>query len=104
MLGRERTSAAVAAAVAAMGLAACGGSSSGGGNKGDEAQTTAPSNAQQGGKLTVVYNGDVDYIDPGATYYQYGFNVAYATQRPLFSYKPDSTKAVPDLADGQAKI
>src|SRR5205823_5979607 len=38
-------------------------------------------------------------------YYQYGFNVAYMTQRPLYSYKPqDATNPVPDLADGPAQI
>ena len=72
---------------------------------GSDNATTAPSGAKQGGNLTVLYNADVDYIDPGLTYYQYGFNVAYATQRPLFSYKPDdSSKAVPDLAAGEAQV
>jgi peptide/nickel transport system substrate-binding protein len=52
-----------------------------------------------------LYNADVDYIDPGATYYQYGFNVAYATQRPLFSFAPnDTTSDTPDLATGPAQI
>jgi peptide/nickel transport system substrate-binding protein len=61
--------------------------------------------AKKGGNLTVLYNADVDYIDPGATYYQYGFNIAYATQRPLFSYKPnDTASASPDLATGPAQI
>jgi peptide/nickel transport system substrate-binding protein len=103
MFRRDRASALAVAAVAAVGLCACGNSGGGGSNEGDKAQTKAPTNAQRGGTLTVLYNGDVDYIDPGATYYQYGFNVAYATQRPLFSYRPDSLNAVPDLADGRAK-
>ena len=39
------------------------------------------------------------------TYYQYGNNVAYATQRPLYSYKPDDAKTpVPDLASGPPEI
>ena len=31
---------------------------------------TAPASAKKGGTLTVLANGDVDYIDPGAAYYQ----------------------------------
>jgi peptide/nickel transport system substrate-binding protein len=95
----------LAGAVATLALAACGGSNSGSSSKqGEQAQTKAPAGAKKGGNLTVLYAADVDYIDPGATYYQYGFNVAYSTQRPLFSYKPDSTNAVPDLAAAPAKI
>jgi peptide/nickel transport system substrate-binding protein len=93
-------------ALCAAGLVAtgCGGgdnkSTSGGGSSGQPS-----GNAKRGGTLTVLYNGDVDFIDPGITYYQYGFNVAYMTQRPLYSYKPDdATNPVPDLASGPAKI
>ena len=61
--------------------------------------------AKQGGDLTMLYAADVDKIDPGATYYQYGMNVAYATQRPLYSYKPDdATNPEPDLAEGPPEI
>jgi len=59
---------------------------------------------QRGGHLTVLYSGDVDYIDPGETYYPYGYNVAYATQRPLYSYRPESRRPVPDLAAGPARV
>ena len=42
---------------------------------------------------------------PGITYYQYGFNVAYATQRPLYSFKPDDAiNPEPDLAEGPPEI
>jgi peptide/nickel transport system substrate-binding protein len=61
--------------------------------------------AKQGGDLTVLYAADVDKIDPGATYYQYGMNVAYATQRPLYSYKPDDAiNLEPDLAEGPPDV
>ena len=51
-----------------------------------------------------MYAGDVDNIDPGITYYQYGFNVAYATQRPLYSYKPDDAiNPEPDLAEARRR-
>ena len=47
----------------------------------------------------MLWTDDVDFIDPGQTYYQMGYTVAYATQRPLFSWKPDDAETpVPDLA------
>ena len=53
----------------------------------------------------MLYAGDVDNIDPGLTYYQYGFLVAYATQRPLYSFKPDDAiNPEPDLAEGPPEI
>jgi peptide/nickel transport system substrate-binding protein len=61
--------------------------------------------AKKGGDLSVLYAADVDNIDPGITYYQYGFLVAYATQRPLYSFKPDDAiNPEPDLADGDPQI
>jgi peptide/nickel transport system substrate-binding protein len=61
--------------------------------------------AKKGGDLSVLYAADVDNIDPGITYYQYGFLVAYATQRPLYSFKPDdAVNPEPDLADGPPDI
>src|SRR5262245_32481344 len=67
--------------------------------------TSTGSSAKKGGDLKVLYAADVDFMDPRATYYQYGFLVAYATQRPLYSYKPDDAKTPePDLADGPPQI
>ena len=40
---------------------------------------------------------------PPGTYYAFGYIVAYATQRPLFSDPPDSLDAQPDLAASDAK-
>jgi peptide/nickel transport system substrate-binding protein len=98
-----RATAAVASALA-LAVAGCGG-----GNSGSEkpAQNNAgpPKNAKKGGDLSVLYAADVDNIDPGITYYQYGFLVAYATQRPLYSFKPDdATNPEPDLAEGPPEI
>jgi peptide/nickel transport system substrate-binding protein len=96
--------AAVVAAVASLAVAGCGGSSNESTGNGSQ-PTSPPQGAKKGGDLTMLYNGDVDFIDPGITYYQYGFNVAYATQRPLYSYKPDdATHPQPDLADGPPQI
>jgi peptide/nickel transport system substrate-binding protein len=90
-------------AVLAMVVVGCGGDDS------DETSATDDSapqqEAKQGGDLQVLYNGDVDFLDPQQTYYQYGFLVAYATQRPLYSFKPDDAKTpVPDLAESEPEI
>jgi peptide/nickel transport system substrate-binding protein len=99
---RRLASIAVLTATAALGIAACGDSDSGSG--GDSATdqfaapTEAPGDAQQGGSLTVLAASDVDYIDPGATYYQFGYLVTDATQSPLVGYAPADIDAQPLLA------
>ena len=90
-------------------LSACG--DSGGGTEGGtesagipsdfKAPTAASDNAQQGGDLTVLNEGDIDYMDPGAAYYQVTYMVTLATQRTLMGWPPDATEPVPDLAEGQ---
>jgi peptide/nickel transport system substrate-binding protein len=93
------------AAVLALGVAGCGGGDDDSASEQPAQNNTAPQEAKKGGDLTVMYAGDVDNIDPGITYYQYGFNVAYATQRPLYSYKPDDAiNPEPDLAEGPPEI
>jgi peptide/nickel transport system substrate-binding protein len=97
--------AAVFAAAASLAVAGCGGGNNNETTTGGNQPTKPPAGAKRGGDLTVLYNGDVDNADPGITYYQYGFNVAYATQRPLYSYKPDDpTNPQPDLAEGPPQI
>ena len=56
------------------------------------APTEAPSDAQQGGDLTVIAASDVDYIDPGAQYYQYSYMVSAATQSGLVGWAPDDVE------------
>src|SRR5215216_760081 len=91
----------LAGALAAAVLAGCGGDEGSG-----ERDTSGPTaEGRQGGKVTMLWTDDVDFIDPGATYYQMGYVVGYATQRPLYSYKPDDSEyAVPDLAESQPQI
>jgi peptide/nickel transport system substrate-binding protein len=60
--------------------------------------------ARQGGKLTVVNAGDFEYLDPGASYYQFDYMVHYATQRTLYSNKPNDINPTPDLAQSQPEI
>ena len=63
------------------------------------APTEAPSDAQEGGDLTVIGASDVDYIDPGAAYYQTTFMITGATQSPLEAYAPaDIEEPTPLLA------
>jgi peptide/nickel transport system substrate-binding protein len=101
-LAHWRVLLAVAAALALV-VAGCGGDD----DDAEESATgpTGQQEAKRGGDLQVLYNGDVDFLDPGATYYQYGFLVAYAVHRPLYSYKPDDAKTpTPDLAEAPPEI
>ena len=66
---------------------------------------TAPATAVKGGTLTVIANGDVDYIDPGAAYYQPTYMIDLAADSPLMGWPPNDTAApVPLLASGQPTI
>ncbi len=123
-----RTLLALAALGAALALAACGGDENpaGGGSAGSPASKaegggsvtdqlfagTAADNREnpaeggkKGGKLTVLSGGDVDFMDPGKTYYSYAFGIMNALHRGLFAYLPgDTSKPVPDLAADDAEI
>jgi peptide/nickel transport system substrate-binding protein len=86
-----------------LGVAACGGGSSKSGETGTNKGT--PAEGKKGGKLTELWTDDTDNIDPGITYYQMGFQIAKATQRALYGYKPeDPIHAVPDLAESDPQI
>jgi peptide/nickel transport system substrate-binding protein len=97
-------------AVLAFVVAACGGdnnssssTSSSSGTKSNANTAQAP--AKKGGKITMLASSDVDFLDPGHTYYTFGEMVTLATNRPLYSFKPeDANKPVPDLAAGDAQI
>ncbi len=123
-----RTLLALAALGAALALAACGGGgddtpAGGGGSPASKAEGggsvtdqlfagTAADNREnpaeggkKGGKLTVLSGGDVDFMDPGKTYYSYAFGIMNALHRGLFAYMPgDTSKPVPDLAAEDAEI
>jgi peptide/nickel transport system substrate-binding protein len=92
----------------AMFVAACGGSDNNGGGGGGSKTATVQSKVAQGkkgGTLTYLAAGDVDYLDTGQTYYTFGYMVAYATNRTLYSFKPtNSVTPVPDLATGPPEI
>jgi peptide/nickel transport system substrate-binding protein len=117
---------AAAAVVALLGLGACGGDDNGdGGSAGSPASSESgdtnvteqlfagsatdnikdPAVGKKGGKLTVLSGADVDYMDPGQTYYTYAIGIMNAVHRGLFSYPPgEDSRPVPDLADGEAEI
>src|SRR5215217_7457307 len=63
-----------------------------------------PAAGKKGGKLTVLSAGDVDYMDPGKTYYTYAIGIMNAVHRGLYAYPPNKNEPVPDLADGPPDI
>jgi peptide/nickel transport system substrate-binding protein len=64
-----------------------------------------PAAGKRGGKLTVLSAADVDFLDPGKTYYVYAIGIVHALHRGLYAYLPDDTKKpVPDLAAGDPEI
>jgi len=88
-------------------LGACGssGSSSVSANGVQTPKTEAQSGGKRGGTLTVLNHEDFEDIDPGIAYFVIDYQAVYATQRPLFSYKPNTfAEASPDLASGPAEI
>ena len=91
-------------AILALVAAGCGGGDSEDSGSGDT-QGGAPAQGKQGGDLTFLAAADVDYLDPGQTYYSFAYQVQYSVNRPLYSFSPDQPdKAQPDLADGEPQI
>lgn len=125
-----RTLIALAALVALLGVSACGGdddetsdtggtpaqSEDGGSDSGANVteqlfagtardNIADPAQGQKGGKLTVLSSGDVDYMDPGKTYYTYAIGIMNAIHRGLYAYPPAETlEPVPDLAADMPEI
>lgn len=99
---------AAAFALPAFALAACGddkSSSSGGTATNTDQSKVIEEGGQKGGKLTQLGASDVDFLDPGHSYYTAGFQVIYATNRTLYSFKPDDgVNPVPDLAEADPEI
>ena len=99
----------VAGLVLALALSACGDDDGGGGSAAVPSEfappTAAPDDAQKGGTLKVLANGDVDYMDPGAAYYQFTYMITGAGHRTLVSYDPDDVdQPTPDGAVDQPDI
>jgi peptide/nickel transport system substrate-binding protein len=88
----------------AVGVAACGGDDDDTGGEQGTTQGT-PAEGKRGGKLTALWAADVDFIDPGQTYYQMGTQIVRATQATLYNPKvDDSSVAEPQLAESDPQI
>jgi peptide/nickel transport system substrate-binding protein len=116
-----RTVAAIAT-VAALGLllAACGSSSSKGSSTSSggssssgsistggyqSPETQSLTGGKKGGVLQVLDETDFEHIDPGIAYYSLDYEVVFATQRPLYSNKPNTaSEASPDMASGPPEV
>ena len=105
----------VLAAGLALLLAACGSSSSSSTSTtasassalstgGYKSPLTEPLTGKRGGTLAVLQEIDFEHLDPGISYFSVDYAVVFATQRPLYSQKPNSTEATPDMASGQPEI
>jgi peptide/nickel transport system substrate-binding protein len=103
----------LAAAGISLGVAACGSDSGSGSGSATTKSSAAdgkfsgaaPGEGKKGGHLTALAAGDVDYVDPGQTYYSFGYMIHYAVNRGLYSYGPgDKDKPRPDIADGEPQI
>jgi peptide/nickel transport system substrate-binding protein len=107
----------VAAAVAGalvLALAACGSSSSTSSSASTSGSlpagvqtpaTESLTGGKRGGVLNEVQSEDFEHLDPGQAYFQIDYQITNATQRSLYSYKPNTfTESTPDLAEGPAKI
>ncbi|HEX5223746.1 MAG TPA: ABC transporter substrate-binding protein [Solirubrobacteraceae bacterium] len=102
------------AGIAAVGLVACGSSSSnsGSGGKGIKVAagiltpaTESLTGGKKGGTLTVLNHEDFEHIDPGSSYFAIDYEAVYATQRPLYSYKPNTFgEPSPDMAESAPEI
>lgn len=63
------------------------------------------SDQKKGGTLKILSVESFQHLDPGSAYFQLDFSLVAATQRSLYYYKPeDSTKLIPDIADGAPDI
>jgi peptide/nickel transport system substrate-binding protein len=100
----------LAFAMAACGSSSSSSSSSAGNGAGVAAGIKTPKTAtltggKRGGTLKVLNHEDFEHIDPGQSYFSIDYEVMYATQRPLYDYKPNTfSEVTPDLAEGPPKI
>ena len=104
MRARTLPTAIVLLALAALVAAGCGSSSSSSSSSSANADSAPPVKGKRGGNLTVLFAGELDYIDPGATYYAGALPVFQQIVRPLYGYLPDKTSITPDLAASMPKI
>jgi peptide/nickel transport system substrate-binding protein len=101
----------------AVALAACGSSSSSSSSSGTASSSSSvPAGVQtpltqsltggkRGGALNVVQSEDFEHLDAGQSYFQLDYQITSATQRSLYSYKPNTfSEPTPDLAEAPAQL
>src|SRR5438105_7117322 len=67
--------------------------------------TQSLTGGKRGGTLLVLNESDFEHIDPGIAYFSLDYTVVFATQRPLYSNKPNTTsEASPDMASSAPEI
>ena len=66
--------------------------------------TESLTTGKRGGTLTVLDESDFEHLDPGISYFSLDYPVVFATQRPLYSQKPNETSPTPDMASGMPEI
>ncbi|HEY4094317.1 MAG TPA: ABC transporter substrate-binding protein [Baekduia sp.] len=103
----------IALSALTLAIAACGGDDSSSSSSAPKTTASTPAGSstpdttagKKGGKLTMLASSDVDYLDPGHTYYTAGEQVDGAVGRTLYTIGPsDPTKTIPDIADGDPEI
>jgi peptide/nickel transport system substrate-binding protein len=90
---------------ASAGTAATSGPSAGHEGKLPPANANDGAGGTKGGVLHVVSASDISSLDPGQSTNPMDWSAIYATQRPLYSFKPsDPLHLVPDLAKGMPEV
>ncbi len=113
MLSIKTFAALLGTVLVAVVVAACGSSSSStpstgqglstGGYKSPITETLT--GGKRGGKLVVLQETEFEHLDPGISYFNLDYPVVFATQRPLYSYKPnEEAEPTADLASGPPEI
>jgi peptide/nickel transport system substrate-binding protein len=106
---RRSATALAAAGFLTLAVAACGSSSTGSSGSsgtlklplkpGENAASESLTGGKQGGTLNVLSSEGFQHLDPGSAYFALDYGVVYATERPLFTFMPNSqTQLSPNLA------
>jgi peptide/nickel transport system substrate-binding protein len=116
MTSKKTVALTLCAAVLALALAACGSSSTSTSSTASSSNPLSSSGykspttesltcATRGGTLNVLDESDFEHLDPGLAYYALDYTVVYATQSPLYMFKPNTeTEASPLMAASQPEI
>jgi len=89
----------------AVGFSACGSSTATLSSNGVSSPSSQPQTcATRGGTLVSLQETDFEHLDPGIAYASLEYASVFATQRPLYSNKPNSVEPTPDLAESMPVI